>query len=138
MKAIDFKRFVFENNIKQSELVEYLNVSKGYISLVVSGKKKLSEENLRKLLNNPFGWDTTLLSQPAEIISRKDSIAEGALITELRAQIERLEGKIEKLETKIDNLNQELGEKNALLKMARQGGEESARDAGVSLSASAI
>ena len=118
MKAIDFKRFVFENNIKQAELVEYLNVSKGYISLVVSGKKKLSEENLGKLINNPFGWDTSILSQPIEDIRGEESITEGALVAELRAQIE-------KLEAKVDYLNQELGEKNALLKILRQGTMES-------------
>lgn len=130
MKPFDFKRFVFENNIKQSELVEYLNVSKGYISLVVSGKKKLSEENLRKLLNNPFGWDTALLVSPA---STDDAMPaqESALIAELRAQIERLEGKI-------DSLNQEIGEKNAILKMIRQGGEEPVQSAVVSLSANAV
>ena len=117
MKTIDFKRFVFENNIKQSELVDYLRVSKGYISLVVSGKKKLSEENLGKLLNNPYGWDTTLLTQPAPVADAIP-LQDDALVAELRAQIERLEGKI-------DNLNKEIGEKNALIKMMRQGSVES-------------
>jgi transcriptional regulator with XRE-family HTH domain len=41
-----------------------------------------------------------------------------ALVAELRAQIERLE-------SKVDNLNQELGEKNALIKLLRQGAVES-------------
>ena len=44
---------------------------------------------------------------------------ESALVAELRAQVERLE-------SKIDNLNQELGEKNALLRLLRQGEIESA------------
>ena len=61
MKGIDFKRFMFEQNIKQKELVDYLGVSKGYISLVISGQRQLSEENLRKLIHNPFGWDTSIL-----------------------------------------------------------------------------
>lgn len=116
MKVPDFKRFVFENNIKQIELVQYLGLSKGYISLVVKGEKGLSEENFRKLLDNPYGWDTSMLTQseagePAQAQS-------DILIAELRAQIE-------KLEAKVDSLNQELGEKNALLKMMRQGGSDS-------------
>ena len=61
MQSIDFKRFMFEQKIKQKELVDYLGVSKGYISLVISGQRSLSEENLRKLINNPFGWDTSIL-----------------------------------------------------------------------------
>ena len=61
MQAIDLKRFMFEQNIKQKELVEYLGVSKGYISLVISGQRQLSNENLSKLINNPFGWDTSIL-----------------------------------------------------------------------------
>lgn len=116
MKVPDFKRFVFENNIKQIELVQYLGLSKGYISLVVKGEKGLSEENFRKLLDNPYGWDTSMLTQSeaGEPMQAQSDI----LIAELRAQIE-------KLEAKVDSLNQELGEKNALLKMMRQGGSDS-------------
>lgn len=61
MQVIDLKRFMFEQNIKQKELAEYLGVSKGYISLVISGQRQLSDENLSKLINNPFGWDTSIL-----------------------------------------------------------------------------
>jgi transcriptional regulator with XRE-family HTH domain len=63
MKEVDFKRFMFENKIKQSDLAKYLGVSEGYVSLVVSGRKKLSEENYGKVLNNPYGWDTSLLEE---------------------------------------------------------------------------
>ena len=53
--------FMPDEKIKQKELVDYLGVSKGYISLVISGQRSLSDENLRKLINNPFGWDTSIL-----------------------------------------------------------------------------
>lgn len=52
--------------------------------------------------------------EPAEALP----LQEDSLIAELRAQIERLE-------SKVDSLNQELGEKNALLKLLRQGEIES-------------
>ena len=45
--------------------MEYLQVSKGYMSLVISGKKKLSEENFRKLIENPYGWDVSMLEEQA-------------------------------------------------------------------------
>ena len=128
MKAIDFKRFVFENNIKQSELVEYLNVSKGYISLVVSGKKKLSEENLGKLLNNPYGWNTDLLTQPAPVAEVKP-VAEPSLVS-------YLERKVGDQDVLIRELYQQIGALEKELELARKG--ETAKGAGVSLSADAI
>lgn len=53
--------------------------------------------------------------EPAEALP----LQEDSLIAELRAQIERLE-------SKVDSLNQELGEKNALLRLLRKGEIESA------------
>lgn len=53
--------------------------------------------------------------EPAEALPSQ----EDTLIAELRAQIERLE-------SKVDSLNQELGEKNALLRLLRKGEIESA------------
>lgn len=61
------------------------------------------------------------LTQPSgtrEALPAQDDI----LIAELRAQIERLQ-------SKVDHLNQELGEKNALIKMMRQGGSNSVHNA---------
>lgn len=83
---------------------------------------------LTMILNNPYGWDVSMLTQseagePAQAQS-------DILIAELRAQIE-------KLEAKVDSLNQELGEKNALLKMMRQGGSDSVPGADHSSSANA-
>lgn len=50
---------MFEQKIKQKQLASYLGVSEGYISQVIAGKKPLSDENLSKVLNNPFGWDVS-------------------------------------------------------------------------------
>lgn len=130
MKGADLKEFRIVNNLTQTDLGDFLGVQKGFISKIENGKDKLPESKFRKLLSNPNGWDTSMLTQSTSVGVVKPN-AEDALILELRAQIERLE-------VKIDNLNQELGEKNALLKMMRQGGEESARGAGISLSANAI
>lgn len=130
MKGADLKEFRIVNNLTQTDLGDFLGVQKGFISKIENGKDKLPESKFRKLLSNPNGWDTSMLTQSTSVGVVMPN-AEDALILELRAQIERLE-------VKIDNLNQELGEKNALLKMMRQGGEESARGAGISLSANAV
>ena len=114
--------FLHANRLKQVDLVNYLKVTKGYISLVMKGKKTLSKENIGKLLNNPYGWDTSMLTE-SESASGAVQSQEDVLIAELRS-------KIEKLESKIDHLNQELGEKNALLKIMSQGGGASVQVAG--------
>lgn len=127
MKGSDLKEFRIVNNLTQTELGDYLGVQKGFISKIENGKDKIPEPKYRKLLSNPYGWDTSMLTQSEDKVDFTPS-QEHALIDELRAQIE-------KLEAKVDNLNQELGEKNAMLKMLHQRGEEHAKSVGVSLSA---
>ena len=130
MKSVDIKAFRKANNLTQSEVGDYLGCTKAFISTIENGNRSLPSEMYSKLVNNPLNWDVSMLTQSTSVGVVQPN-AEDALILELRAQIERLE-------VKIDNLNQELGEKNALLKMMRQGGEESARGAGISLSANAV
>ena len=117
MKGIDLKAFRKANNLTQEKLGEYLGIKKSFISTIESDKDPMPKDKLAKLLDNPYGWDTSMLSQ-SDVITAEKVITEGALIAELRAQIE-------KLEAKVDYLNQELGEKNALLKILRQGTMES-------------
>jgi hypothetical protein len=116
MKNEKLAEFLHRNRLKSTDLVEFWGVTKGVVSQILNGTTKLPTKRLEELLNNPHGWDTSMLTEdePAEALpSQEDS-----LIAELRAQIERLE-------SKVDSLNQELGEKNALLKLLRQGEIES-------------
>ena len=122
MKGSDLKEFRIVNNLTQTELGDYLGVLKGFISKIENGKEKLPEPKFRKLISNQNGWDVSMLMQ-SNVSAEEKPVAEDALVAELRSQIE-------KLQAKVDNLNQELGEKNALLKMMRQAGEESAPNAG--------
>lgn len=116
MKTIDLKAFREANNLTQIELGEYLGYEKAFISAIENGRSKFPRKKLTLLLHNPHNWDVSML-QPSETSDAFQS-QDDALITELRAQIERLE-------SKVDNLNQELGEKNALIRLLRQGGVES-------------
>lgn len=117
MKGADLKEFRIVNNLTQTELGDYLGVLKGFISKIENDKEKLPEPKFRKLLSNPNGWDVSMLVESVPANESKP-LTEDALVAELRSQIE-------KLEAKVDNLNQELGEKNALIKLMRQGGVES-------------
>lgn len=127
MKGSDLKAFRKANNLTQEKLGEYLGIKKSFISTIESEKDPMPKDKLSKLMQNPYGWDVSMLTQsgtPAE----ENPSADSTLIAELRSQIE-------KLEAKVDNLNQELGEKNALIKMMSQGGSGIAQVADGSLSA---
>jgi hypothetical protein len=133
----DFKGFIFYNNINQKDVIEYLGVSKGYMSLVISGKKKLSEDNFRKLIENPYGWDTSMLVEHPETPTPEQTTPNNSLIDYLQRKIAELESKVDKLNDEKAELLQE----NAILKYEntmltpRKG---DADDAGSSLSASAV
>lgn len=125
----DFKGFIYHNDLSQKEVMEYLEVSKGYMSLVISGKKKLSEENFRKLIENPYGWDVSMLVE-TETQSRDEM---PGLVTEPKPQMSNVEillrDMLAEKEAKIDALNEliwELKEENArlktLLESERKGG----------------
>jgi transcriptional regulator with XRE-family HTH domain len=131
MKSIDFKRFMFEQKIKQSELAQYLKVSEGYISQVANGKKQLSDENFSKVLNNSFGWDVSMLTEnQPEIPAEEKPMVSNSLLEYLQRKVEQLERE-----------NAELLQENAVLRYEntmlspRKGDAE---DVGNSLSASAV
>ena len=117
-------------NIRVSKFEKDAGLSNGYFNQV---SKKPSEAKLDSISkahpNLNIDWLCTgrgdmvkgdidiPLTQPAPFCDAIP-VQDDALIAELRSQIERLE-------SKIDNLNQELGEKNALIKLMRQGSMES-------------
>lgn len=142
---------MFEENIKQKQLADYLGVSAGYISQVIAGEKTLSDEKLSKVLNNPFGWDTSLLGGGIEEDSEsqtKSPIEEKPrLETEVKPQLSDVEALLRDMlaeeRARVDTLNEviwELKEENgklkALLGDERKGG--GAASAGFSSAADAI
>jgi transcriptional regulator with XRE-family HTH domain len=66
--ALDLRSFVFFNEISQKELAEYLGISNGYMSKLVSGTAKLKKEQLTKILNNDKGWSADFLVGAEPII----------------------------------------------------------------------
>lgn len=58
---MDLKKFRFDNNLTQSELGDYLDIGKSFISRIEGGTAKLPPDKLTKLLGNPYGWDTSML-----------------------------------------------------------------------------
>lgn len=118
-------------NIRISQFEKRAGLSNGYFNQV---SKKPSESKLEAIakahptLNIDWlctGRGEMIITDAMPELAKPDESAEAfplqedSLIAELRAQIERLENKV-------DSLNQELGEKNALLKLLRKGEVESA------------
>lgn len=57
----DLRKFREVNNLTQTELGEYIDMKKSFISKIENGKEKLPALKLQKLLSNPNGWDTSML-----------------------------------------------------------------------------
>lgn len=64
---IDLKGFRKRNKLTQIELAKYLGVLQGFVSQIESGNSKLPEDKLKMLLENPNGWDTTLLTKATHV-----------------------------------------------------------------------
>lgn len=128
----DFKGFVYYNNISQKDVIEYLGVSKGYMSLVVSGKKQLSEENFRKLLENPYGWDVSMLVEtpdlePQELKAQHIPQLSNVEIL-LRDLLAEERAKIDSLQDRINELIEENARLRTLLESERKGGNAQSAD----------
>lgn len=69
MFSFDYKAFKKCNPfVKNKDIAEWLGVSEGYISKVISGQTQLAEDKFSKLLDHPT-WDTSpLLSRAQETL----------------------------------------------------------------------
>ena len=72
MESVEIKQFRKVNHLDQSEVAEYLGVSRAQVSMIERGKSKLTNENLRKLIRNPYGWDVSML--PKDPLSAVNSV----------------------------------------------------------------
>lgn len=57
----DLKVFRNINNLKQTEIADYLGIGISFISQIENGKVNLPIDKFNKLINNDRGWDTTPL-----------------------------------------------------------------------------
>lgn len=71
MENVDLKAFRETNNLTQTELGDYLGINKAFVSSIEHGKRRLPKAKLSALTDNPFGWDTSMLTR--DIVSAKAS-----------------------------------------------------------------
>lgn len=128
-------RFITYKGLSVKKFEELCGLSNGYLNSMKSGygNSKLSQV-LRAFPELNRDWlvygEGEMIKEGANTILPQTEEVRGAMPVNEEVLIAELRAQIEKLEAKVDNLNQELGEKNALLKMMRQGGEDSAKNAG--------
>ncbi len=113
------REFLKVNNLKQVELSRYLGVTEAAISNVVKGKSEFSEENLIKIMNNPYGWDTSMLTQSRdeapEKVGKKVEIDITdrllAIIEDQKRDTQMLLGMLREKDYEIKRLREELNER---------------------------
>lgn len=127
MKNIDIKAFRKSNNLTQTQLGDYLECTKAFISAIEKGLRPIPDEMYSKLLDNPYGWDVSMLTQP-----------ENPMTDEPKADalVDYLTRKVSDQEVLIRELYQQIGMLEAKLDLARKG--EIASVVGGSSDASAV
>jgi len=103
---MNVRDFLRKNGLKQVQLARYLDVTEAAISNVANGKSEFSEENLIKIMNNPHGWDVSMLTERQPEVSAEEQPAAGGSL------IEYLQRKVKELERE----NADLLQENAVLK----------------------
>ena len=106
--------FLKANDLKQRELATYLEITEAAVSNVVKGKSDFSKENLIKILNNPYGWDTSMLTEsqeetPAEEQRQPDTLDRlFAIVEDQRKDIATLLAMMKDKDEKIEEMRSEL------------------------------
>lgn len=74
---MNIKEFLQVNRLKQVELANYLGITEASVSRMCKGISKPSQENLRKIVTNTKGWDTSMLSdEPNQVPAIRRSSTE--------------------------------------------------------------
>lgn len=121
------REFLKANNLKQRELANYLGVTEAAVSNVTKGKSYFSDENLIKIINNPYGWNVSMLedtksrdSKPELVAEYKPQLSNVEIL--LRDMLAEKEVKIDVLQDRINELIEENARLKTLVESERKGG----------------
>lgn len=124
---MNVREFLKANNLKQRELAYYLGVTEAAISNVVKGKSYFSDENLIKILNNPNGWDVSMLkdtqsrdSKPELVAEYKPQLSNVEIL--LREMLAEERARVDALQERINELIEENARLKTLIEGERKGG----------------
>ena len=126
MKNEKLDEFLYKNRLKSSDLVEFWGVTKGVVSQILNGTTKLPTKRLEELLNNPHGWDVSMLaeesrdSKPELVAEQKPQLSNVEIL--LRDMLAEKEAKIDVLQERINELIEENARLKTLIQGERKGG----------------
>ena len=126
MKNEKLDEFLYKNRLKSSDLVEFWGVTKGVVSQILNGTTKLPTKRLEELLNNPHGWDVSMLteesrdSKPELVAEHKPQLSNVEIL--LREMLAEKEAKIDALQERINELIEENARLKTLIEGERKGG----------------
>ena len=137
----NFYKFLEVNNLKRKDLAAYLGVSGPFITQICKGERDLPAEKLAQIKQNPYGWDTSMLTHevrhPKSIEEDLPSVTNSVLSKGAEELlISYLQEKVSDQDLLIRELYKKIGMLEAKLELARKG--ETASDADGSLSADAV
>ena len=125
----DFQIFINVNKLLKKDVAEYLGVSNAFITKLCDGRKNLPSQKLTLLIDNPNGWDTSMLSAGTQnhnrgvIVNGNNShspIDNRQYYSDspdvLRAQIEILDERIKEKDAQIKEKDAQIKEKDAQIK----------------------
>lgn len=72
----DLKAFRKANKLTQEQVADYLGIKKPFICKIETGREGFPDKHLRKLLDNPHGWDVTHLVGVSETITETTDTSE--------------------------------------------------------------
>lgn len=98
MKNEKLDEFLYKNRLKSSDLVEFWGVTKGVVSQILNGTTKLPAKRLMELLNNPYGWDVSMLME-----DQPDDSSEPNLVAESKPVLSNAELLLRELLAERDN-----------------------------------
>lgn len=129
---MEVRAFLKANGLKQRELAHYLGVTEAAISNVVKGKSDFAEENLIKILNNPHGWDVSMLvetpdQEPQGLVAQHIPQLSNVEIL-LRDLLAEERAKNDSLQDRINELIEENARLRTLLESKRKGGDAQSAD----------
>ena len=103
------KEFLIANDLRQSDICEYLDLAPSYVSQIVNGRRPLPDSARRALLANDCGWDVECLRQPGRIPDIAPDLSGGAMfIEEATPAPAESTGEVESLKAKVKNLEEQI------------------------------
>ena len=115
MRNEKLDEFLHRNRLKSSDLVEFWGVTKGVVSQILNGTTKLPTKRLEELLNNPHGWDVSMLTETQS----RDEMIENKPVEDI-AMMDRFLNIIEDQKRDIQMLLEMLRDKDNEIKRLRE------------------